>query len=145
MKCYVTFSFLTFSVVETLVEWLHEAWDVHSCLFHVRTSSKVKGMIVLTRPLHRRINWCVCTAIFHDTSKSITFDFPQKMTIWQMRLCFLSKETIYKTGRFFIIFIMYSYNCKKIFSVFFLILVTFLLILLYVFVWFVCLFMHVCT
>ncbi len=33
-------------MVETLIEWLHEA--AHSCLFHVIPSSKEEGMICLT-------------------------------------------------------------------------------------------------
>ncbi len=34
-------------MIETLIEWLQEAWDVHSCLFHVKTSNNEEGMITL--------------------------------------------------------------------------------------------------
>ncbi len=30
-----------------MIEWLQEAWDVHSCLFHVKTSNNEEGMIAL--------------------------------------------------------------------------------------------------
>ncbi len=35
-------------MVETLVEHLREGWDVHSCIFHGKTSNNEEGMIMLT-------------------------------------------------------------------------------------------------
>ncbi len=45
-------------MVETTIEQLHEAWDVHSCLFNVKTSRKEEGMIALTYALCRSLKWC---------------------------------------------------------------------------------------
>ncbi len=90
------------SVVEAMTEWLHEAWDVHLCLFHFKTS-KEEGMIVLTRAsiwTEAFIQWSVSP---HERApkRHLLFEFPDKMDrIWKMRLCFLSKVTIYKTGSF---------------------------------------------
>ncbi len=89
------------SAVETLNEWLQEARDVHSCLFHVKSSIKEEGMIVFTHALHCRLNWGIYTAISHATSKIYCLISWKKMDIiWKMRCCFLSKITISKTGSF---------------------------------------------
>ncbi len=38
-----------FPASETLIEQMHEAWDVNSCLIHIKTSSKDDGIIAFTR------------------------------------------------------------------------------------------------
>ncbi len=81
--------FWRFSVDETLVEQLHETWDVHSCLFHIITSGKEEAMITFTHALRCCLNWRVYTAIFHATLKSVKTEDEN---------LFLSKVTIYKTG-----------------------------------------------
>ncbi len=48
------------SAVETLTEWLH--WDAYSCLFHIKTSGKDKGMIEFTRAPRCRLNWGLATS-----------------------------------------------------------------------------------
>ncbi len=92
------------STVETLIEWLHEAWNVHSCLFHIKTS-KEEGTIVLTRATCCSLNWGVYTVICWASSKSVKTTIIvwiswKKDIIWKMRLCFLSKVITYKTVRF---------------------------------------------
>ncbi len=54
-------------MVETLIERLHEAWDIHSYLFNVKTSSKEEGMIAVSAAV-----WTedLYTAICRATSKS---------------------------------------------------------------------------
>ncbi len=42
-------------------------WDVHSCLFHVKTRSKEEGMITLTHALQCCLNWGVSTVICSAT------------------------------------------------------------------------------
>ncbi len=58
-----------------LTEWLHEGWDVHSCLFHVKTSNKEEEMITLTRTPLCLQNWGIYTATCHTTSKSVKTAF----------------------------------------------------------------------
>ncbi len=90
------------SVAETLIEWLCEAWDVIHVYFRVKTSSKEEGMIALRAtvrteafiqrsvvPHQRRQNGIYCLNFLKEID-----------LIWKMRLCFLSKVTIYKTGSF---------------------------------------------
>ncbi len=73
-------------------------------LFCVKTSSKRKGW---SRSLALRA--AVWTEAFIQRSvRHITehqngiycLNFLKKITIWNIRLCFLSKETVYKTGNF---------------------------------------------
>ncbi len=52
-------------MVETLIEWLREALDVHLRLFRGKTSSKEEGMIAL-----RAAVWTEALVICHATSKS---------------------------------------------------------------------------
>ncbi len=83
--------FWRFSVDETLVEQLHETWDVHSCLFHIITSGKEEAMTTFTHAPRCRLNWRVYTAICHATLKSVKTKDEN---------LFLSKVTIYKIGNF---------------------------------------------
>ncbi len=85
----------TWHFVYKLIEWLHEAWDVHSCFFHVKTSSKEEGMIALRAGI-----WGVykrSVSPHQRASKHIyCLNFLKKMDIiWKMRLCFLSKVMLY--------------------------------------------------
>ncbi len=87
------------SVVETQIAQLRVAWDVNVCLFCVKTSIKEEGSITFTRSPRCRFNYCVFTAICLATLQSIktafiVWIFWKKWTIWNMRLCFLSKVTV---------------------------------------------------
>ncbi len=87
-------------MAETQIEWLHEAWYIHSCLFHVKTSSK-RGRYDPTP--HCSVNWGVYTAITpHQRAPNHAIHclnfLNKKELIGKMILCFLSTVTIYKTG-----------------------------------------------
>ncbi len=87
-------------MAETQIEWLHEAWYIHSCLFHVKTSSK-RGRYDPTP--HCSVNWGVYTAITpHQRAPNHAIHclnfLNKKELIGKMILCFLSRVTIYKTG-----------------------------------------------
>ncbi len=82
-------------------EWSHEACNVHSCLFCIKTSNKEEEVVTLScsprcrlyGDLSRHIKECQ-NGIYH-------LNFLKKIDIiWKMILCFLSKVTIYKTGSF---------------------------------------------
>ncbi len=82
-------------------------WDVHSCLFHVKTRSKEEGMITLTHALQCCLNWGVSTVIC-----SATMTVKTAFIIWiswknghnlKDETLFLIKSIlkyIYKTGSF---------------------------------------------
>ncbi len=87
------------SAVKTLIKWLHDTWDVHSCLFHFKLVVKRKGW---SRSLALRTAIWIEAFIQHSVSlhqrapkRYLLFEFPEQMDIiWKMRLYFLSKETI---------------------------------------------------
>ncbi len=106
MKCYVTFCFkavLLMSFCGWNTNWvIMRGMRCYSCLFRVKTSSKEEGMIALRAtvrteafiqrsvvPHQRRQNGIYCLNFLKEID-----------LIWKMRLCFLSKVTIYKTGSF---------------------------------------------
>ncbi len=68
---------------------------------HVYFTLNLEGMTKLTHNLRCRLNWGVYTVICHATTKSVKTTFIvwiswKKMDIiWKMRLCLLSKDTIY--------------------------------------------------
>ncbi len=96
--------FWCLSVVETLIERLHEVWDDHSCLFLVKTSSKEEGMSVFHAPHCRWTEAFIQRSVVPNQrapKRHSLFEFPEENGHnRKMRLCFLSKVTIYKTGCF---------------------------------------------
>ncbi len=82
--------FWSLSTVETLIEQLHEAWYVHSCLFHVKTKRKEEG-ITLRAAVRTR---GVYTAICHASSKSAKTAFIVWISWKKIIICSVQTEQI---------------------------------------------------
>ncbi len=78
-KCYETF----YSAFETLIEWLHDASDVHSCLFGATTSSKEDEMIVWTEVFIQRSV---------TPQQHLLFEFPEKIEWFDRYTCVLNRK-----------------------------------------------------
>ncbi len=88
---YFVHKLLRLSLVKSITEWLHEAWDVHLCLFHIKTTSKEEGMIALTHTANWTEAFIQRSVSPHESvpKRHLLFEFPDKMDrIWKMRLSY---------------------------------------------------------
>ncbi len=100
------------SAVKTLIKWLHDTWDVHSCLFHFKLVVKRKGW---SRSLALRT--AIWTEAFIQHSVSLHQRAPKLFIVWiswtnwhnlKDETLFLIKKKQYNEVPLNVVFVLYT-------------------------------------
>ncbi len=87
-------------------------WDVHSCLFRVKTSNKEEGMITLTRApcCHQKYIQQSITPCQRAPKQHLLSEFPEKMEQFVRYTCVPNRKTLTENFRYEYVYLWFRFH-----------------------------------